>query len=63
MTVARTCPKCQSFDVRAVTVQGDDLRAYSCHDCLHLFYITVDDLHTEQDDMRAGKVRRLPKKK
>jgi transposase-like protein len=61
MSVGRTCPKCQSFDVREVTVGGDDLRGYSCHDCLHVFYLSTADLEREQQDIRAGKVTRLPR--
>jgi hypothetical protein len=62
MTTGRTCPKCQSFDVRPVTIQGHDLYAYSCHDCLHVFYISATDLQRERDEQIAGKVERLPKK-
>ena len=34
--VGRICPRCQSFDVREMTVQviGADRHAYVCHDCL-----------------------------
>ena len=62
MTIGRTCPKCQSFDVRQVTMQGDDLYGYACHDCLHVFYITAEDLQREYDEQVAGKVARLPRK-
>ena len=38
--VGRICPRCQSFDVRAMTVQlkGTDRDAYVCHDCLCVFH-------------------------
>ena len=39
MSVGRTCPKCQSFDVRKLSVGGDNLQGYACHDCLHVFYL------------------------
>ena len=61
MTTGRTCPKCQSFDVRQVTMQGVDLYGYACHDCLHVFYISAADLQREQSEQIAGKVARLPK--
>ena len=41
MTAGR-CPKCQCFDVREVTARGDDLHGYSCHDCLHVFYVSAE---------------------
>jgi hypothetical protein len=41
---------------------GDDLHGYQCHDCQHIFYISVDELQREAEDMRAGKVVKLPKK-
>ena len=48
MTPGR-CPKCQCFDVRDVTAPSDDFHAYSCHDCLHVFYLTAEQ-HDEPDD-------------
>ena len=62
-SVGRTCPKCQSFDVRAITVGGDDLRGYACHDCRHVFYLRTADLEREQLDLRAGKVTPLRRSK
>jgi hypothetical protein len=43
-------------------MQGDDLYGYACHDCLHVFYITAEDLQREYDEQVAGKVARLPRK-
>ena len=60
MLVGRICPKCRSFDVREVPVQGDDLHGYRCHDCHHAFYISSETLQREQADQEAGKVVRLP---
>ena len=62
MPIGRTCPKCLCFDVRRVAMGGDDLHGYQCHDCQHIFYISVDELQREAEDMRAGKVVKLPKK-
>jgi transposase-like protein len=61
MAVGRTCPKCQSFDVREmiVQVQGTDRHAYVCHDCLCVFHIF--DLGAD-DPPPVSKVTRLPKK-
>ena len=61
MSIGRTCPKCQSFDVREMTmpVQGTDRHAYVCHECLcvfHIFDIGADNLAP------MSKVIRLPKK-
>jgi transposase-like protein len=62
MDVGRICPKCHSFDVRAVKIDGDDLHAFRCHDCGHLFYVTDDTMQREHDDRVAGKVKELPEK-
>ena len=57
--VGRICPRCQSFDVRAMTVQviGTNRHAYVCHDCLCVFQIGADDYPP------VSKVVRLPTRK
>ena len=55
MPIGRTCPKCLCFDVRRVAMGGDDLHGYQCHDCQHIFYISVDELQREAEDMRRAR--------
>ncbi len=60
--VGRICPRCQSFDVRAMTVQlkGTDRDAYVCHDCLCVFH----DFDLGGDHPLSGSnVIHLPKRK
>ena len=56
-----TCPKCQSFAVREVSLHGDDLHGFSCHDCRHVFYLRAADLQRERDKMRGTVRPRQPK--
>ena len=60
--VGRICPRCQSFDVREMTVQlkGTDRHAYVCHDCLCVFHNV--DLGADNHPP-VSKVIRLPRPK
>ena len=59
--VGRICPRCQSFDVREMTVQlkGTDRHAYVCHDCLCVFH----NIDLGADNPPLSKVIRLPRPK
>ena len=60
--VGRICPRCQSFDVREMTVQvmGIDRHSYVCHDCLCVFHNF--DLGADNPPP-VSNVLRLPKPK
>ena len=60
--VGRICPRCQSFDVREMTVQviGTDRHAYVCHDCLCVFHNV--DLGAD-NPLSVSNVIHLPKRK
>ena len=62
MMTGRSCPKCSSFDLRAVAMRGGDMYGYTCHDCLHTFYISADDAQRELDAARGDKVTRVAKR-
>ena len=61
MAAALTCPKCQSFGAREVSVHGYDLHEFSCHDCRHVFYLRAADLQRECDKIRGTVWPRQPK--
>ena len=43
MTTPRSCPFCDSQDIRIMTGAGVDLVGYRCHDCQKAFYVAALD--------------------
>ncbi len=57
MTTPRSCPFCDSQDIRILTGTGVDLVGYRCHECQKTFYVAELDFKSQMPPTPRPKSR------